>query len=128
MEQSQGKRKLSILVVDDDEQFREYLFELLEGEGHHVFVACDGSEALMIFNVQQLDLMLVDLVMPRCDGIEFVSHIREKDTEIPIITFSGTNMPYLQACLKSTTLLGAQVSLVKPFPKEVLLGHIEALT
>lgn len=65
-----------ILVVDDNGLHRLLLTEILRANGYQVTAACDGQDALEAFSRQQPDLVLLDIQMPRLDGIEVCRHIK----------------------------------------------------
>ncbi|HEY8207480.1 MAG TPA: response regulator [Myxococcaceae bacterium] len=66
-----------VLVVDDDRDIREGLQDLLESEGHTVFTASDGQDALEVLaTIPRPGLVLLDLMMPRMNGQRFLQHVR----------------------------------------------------
>ena len=80
--------KLKILVVDDDREIVKSLGKLLELEGYEVYKAYDGVEALDILLREQIHLILMDVMMPKLNGLSAVMKIREKNN-IPIIMLSA---------------------------------------
>lgn len=83
-----------ILIVEDDEDIRETLGELIHGEGYTVTTAEDGEKALKSLETGTLpDLILVDLMMPKMSGKEFIKKAREilKVKNIPIVVMSALN-------------------------------------
>src|SRR3990167_9524511 len=78
-----------ILVVDDEASIRKALERFLRELGHEVFVAADGEEALHILQTETLDLALVDLVMPKIDGIELIRRLKQHDPNIVAIVLTG---------------------------------------
>ena len=85
MDNTTGAR---ILVVDDDEQIVDAITRLLELEGYRALKAYDGKEALDVLAANEVDLILMDLMMPRVDGLQAVLEIRETKN-IPIIILSA---------------------------------------
>jgi two-component system response regulator FlrC len=81
-----------ILVVDDEAGIREYISEVLELEGHEVFVAENGRQALVHLEQQVFALMLTDLKMPEMDGMTLVQHARILQPELVmlVLTAHGT--------------------------------------
>ena len=77
-----------VLVVDDDREIVKAISILLEGEGYEVLKAYDGLQALDILATRQVRLVLIDVMMPRLDGLSAVMRIREKQN-IPIIVLSA---------------------------------------
>ena len=67
-----------ILVVDDDKNTRLLLKAVLESEGYTVYVAANGEEALTVMDQQHIDLVVLDIMMPKMDGYEACKKIREK--------------------------------------------------
>ncbi len=77
-----------VLVVDDDREIVKAIGILLEGEGYEVLKAYDGLQALDILATRQVRLVLIDVMMPKLDGLSAVMRIREKQN-IPIIVLSA---------------------------------------
>jgi DNA-binding response OmpR family regulator len=77
----------SILLVDDDPGIAAAVKQALVAHWYRIMTASDGEEALAIFERETPDLLLLDLVMPRCGGLEVCQRIREFST-IPIIVLS----------------------------------------
>jgi len=89
-EPSQGNSGKLVLLVDDEETCRAVGRQLLERAGYRVLVACDGAEALAYFKSRQdIDLVILDLTMPKMDGAEAFSAIRRIDEDVTIILTSG---------------------------------------
>ena len=85
----------SVLVVDDDEDLREGLGDLLAGEGYVVRTAADGSDALEDFKKSGVpDVVLLDLRMPRMDGFEFLRRQAADETirDVPVVVVSSTTV------------------------------------
>lgn len=84
----------TILVVDDDREIRESIVDALEDKGHHVVPAFDGQDALEFLQDDRLELphlILLDLTMPRLDGIQFGAAVAKVAlwSMIPIVVLSG---------------------------------------
>jgi DNA-binding response OmpR family regulator len=73
-------KQTKILVVDDEPSIREFLYQILTDEGHEVFTAGDGREALPIAVEKQPDLILLDIAMPNMNGMETCRQLRERPT------------------------------------------------
>ncbi|MDB6154991.1 MAG: Histidine kinase [Chthoniobacteraceae bacterium] len=86
---SRMRRSLQVLIVDDDEQIREILSEILERAGHIVTTASDGHEALLTLQSQKFDLLLTDFSMPKMHGGQLAHAAREVDATLPIIMTTG---------------------------------------
>ena len=77
-----------VLVVDDDREIVKAISILLEGEGYEVLKAYDGLQALDILASRQVRLVLIDVMMPKLDGLSALMRIREKQN-IPVIVLSA---------------------------------------
>lgn len=77
--------KNKILLVDDDDGLRDFYREELEDEGYEVLTAKNGKEALQKLEKGKPDLIVLDIVMPKMDGMEALGRIIGKDKTIPVI-------------------------------------------
>jgi DNA-binding response OmpR family regulator len=112
-----------ILVVDDEVSTLKLLTVNLEARGFRVHQAEDGEKAIGIFNGNQIDLVLLDIMMPKINGHDVCRIIKEKST-VPIIMLSGLDGPQDKAsCLDS----GADDYITKPFSLRVLFSRLEAV-
>jgi len=109
-----------ILLVEDDEALRRMLQRALERAGHRVFVARDGLEAEQVFDLQKVDLVVTDLIMPQQEGLETILHIRKQAPVLPIIAMSGGGRGHAGDYLRLALHLGANRTLEKPFPIQEL--------
>jgi DNA-binding NtrC family response regulator len=118
------RKKVTILVVDDEEIVRESLLDWLREDGYHVETAEDGLKALEKFKERSWDIALVDLKMPSIDGLELMEKIKESqpETQVVIITAYATVNTAVQAMK-----IGAYDYLVKPFNPEELSLLIKRL-
>ena len=108
----------TILVCDDDKQIVEAIDIYLTGEGFQVIKAYDGYEALELLENTSVDLMIVDVMMPRKDGIQMVMEMR-KDYDFPVIMLSARGEEYDKI---HGFELGIDDYVVKPFsPKELMM-------
>jgi DNA-binding NtrC family response regulator len=107
-----------VLVVDDHEEIRELLREILEDDGYTVVEAGDGRGALAALRVSRIDLVLTDLVMPELEGLGTIREILRLAPGIPVVAMSGAaGGTYLQAA----RLMGACETLRKPFSATAIL-------
>src|SRR5947209_11420950 len=118
-----GHTKERILLVDDDPGIMAAVNHSLSTYGYKMTTATDGVEALAAFERELPDLILLDLVMPGCDGLEVCQHIREHSTT-PIIVLSIKGS---EADIVSVLDLGADDYLVKPFRLAELLARVRAV-
>jgi CheY-like chemotaxis protein len=112
----------SILLVDDDEQFRAMLSEVLADAGYQVHEACNGLQAIKMYTSLPTDLVITDLVMPEKEGLEMITELRQLYADVRIIAVSGGTRGDKQICLKMAKAFGAERVLAKPF------SHSEILT
>jgi DNA-binding response OmpR family regulator len=116
-------RMYKLLVVDDEVRIRSIIKKYAEFEGHTVFEAADGMEAVMMTRAGEFDLIIMDIMMPELDGFSACREIR-KTSGVPIIMLSARGEEYDKI---NGFELGIDDYVVKPFsPKELML-RIEAV-
>lgn len=116
--------KKKILVVEDDENIRTGLLDVLESEGFEVEPAADGIIALKLFARDDFDLILLDLMMPGKSGYEVAREVRASGSKVPIIMLTAKS----EEIDKVLGLeLGADDYVTKPFGVRELLARIAAL-
>ncbi|MBO5789496.1 MAG: response regulator transcription factor [Clostridia bacterium] len=113
-----------ILVVDDDKNTRFFIREALELENYMVFCAEDGLEALSIFETEFIDLVIVDIMMPKLDGYAFTEQLRQAKQNVLILMISAKQLPEDR---KKGFRLGIDDFMSKPLDGEELLLHVKAL-
>lgn len=113
-----------ILVVDDDTNTRRLLRAVLERENYTVSTAGDGVEALAVMDSRHVDLVVLDIMMPRMDGYELTSLLRESSRELPILMVSAKHMPEDK---RQGFLVGTDDYMTKPIDQEEMLLRIRAL-
>ena len=111
-----------ILVVDDEKPISDIVKFNLTKEGFEVFTAFDGEEALESFKEVQPDLILLDLMLPKLDGLDVAREIR-KTSETPIIMVSAKDSEFDKVIGLE---LGADDYVTKPFSNRELLARIKA--
>lgn len=126
-----------ILIVDDEEQVRASLKQVLERAGYEVTVAATGNEGLELMQRDGADLVITDVIMPGIDGITTAQTIREQYRNTRIIVISGGGRaapdPYepdaisTQSYLASASKAGADHTLTKPFDREEILRVVRSL-
>ena len=82
-----------ILVVDDDKNTRKLMKAVLENEHYVVFTAQNGEEALNELDNNHIDLVVLDVSMPKMDGYEFTKTIRNGKSDLPILMVSAKQLP-----------------------------------
>ena len=112
-----------ILTVDDEPRYLRLLEANLKTEGYTVVTASDGLQALEVFSAQPVDLVLLDIMMPRLDGFGTCQRIREF-SNVPIIMLTAKGEE--QDRVKGLDL-GADDYLVKPFSATELLARVRAV-
>ena len=114
------------LIVDDSLSARRSLAEYVKDLGYEILTAKDGIEAIEVLENKLPDIMLVDLEMPRMNGVELTAHMRadEKTREIPIIMITSRATEKHQSMATSA---GVNVYLTKPFSEDTLMEHIHEL-
>ena len=78
-----------LLVVDDDRGMRDTLLDILEARGYRVSVAADGIEALEAIKTVRYDLLLMDILMPRMNGVEALKQLRKIDNSVIVIMMTA---------------------------------------
>jgi type II secretory ATPase GspE/PulE/Tfp pilus assembly ATPase PilB-like protein/DNA-binding response OmpR family regulator len=117
-----GKDKVSILVLEDDQDTQALLKRLLESGGYETTLAGDGIEALMHLGKKDFALILSDITMPNLDGIQLLEMNNKKGIKTPIIFLTAHADEAVE--LKGLEL-GAADFLIKPIKKEVLLLRVK---
>ena len=112
-----------ILIVEDDKEIREGIEIYLKSQGYVVFQAGDGIEALAVLEREEIHLAIVDVMMPRMDGITMMIKVREKGYEFPVIMLSAKS----EEVDKIMGLnMGADDYVTKPFTTMELLARVNS--
>jgi DNA-binding response OmpR family regulator len=113
-------KKAGILLAEDDPQIRTLLVEVLRNEGYMVYDAPDGEDAIQLFdqNSEQIELLLLDLGLPKRTGVEVFRDIREKKPGVKIIAMSGWGQ---RETVDELYQEGVDIFIQKPYrPSEIL--------
>lgn len=113
-----------ILVVDDDKNTRKLLKAVLETEGYRVSTAENGEYALDVIDRNVVDLVVLDIMMPKMDGYEFTKILREENNNLPILMVSAKQMPEDK---RQGFLVGTDDYMTKPIDETEMLLRIKAL-
>jgi len=113
-----------ILVVDDDKNTRRLMQAVLETENYTVSTAENGEEALDVLEREHIDLVVLDIMMPKMDGYAFTSAIREGNNDMPILMVSAKQLPEDR---HKGFIVGTDDYIVKPIDTEEFLLRIRAL-
>lgn len=118
------KKKGRILLIEDDKTLSTIIRDILEINKYEVVLCKNGEEGLATYRTRKFDLLLVDIMMPKMDGISLVKKIRRFDQRIPIIFITAKDM---KADKVEGFRAGADDYIVKPFSTDELLLRIEAI-
>jgi DNA-binding response OmpR family regulator len=121
-----GSDSSSVLIVDDDPNFRALLKVLLETTGCQVLEARSGKDADLILSERRPALLIVDYRLPGLDGVQWITKFREEGYKTPIIFLSGTWCD-LPSFTKLRSLLKVSLILQKPIVPELFLDQTENL-
>ena len=113
-----------ILVVDDNKHTRLLFKAVLEAENYTVFTAEDGEDALRVMDEEHIDLVVLDIMMPKMDGYEFTKILRENQNSLPILMVSAKQLP---ADKKKGFLVGTDDYMTKPVDEDEMILRIKAL-
>ncbi len=112
------------MVVDDDKNTRLLFMTVLEAENYNVVTASNGEEALEVLDREHIDLVVLDIMMPKMSGYEFTKEIRGTDENLPILMVSARQLPEDK---HKGFLVGTDDYMTKPIDQEELLLRIKAL-
>jgi CheY-like chemotaxis protein len=116
-----------VLVVDDHADTRDLLVTILTTEGYDVALAEDGDVAMGRYRERTADVVLMDLFMPRKDGVAAVRDLRAEFPDVVIVAMSGDAGSIWRDALAEARAAGAQLTLRKPIEPWVLLRALEGL-
>lgn len=113
---------MKILIVDDEKLIRDVIKEYCCNENYEVLLASNGEEALEIVNIEKVDLIILDIMMPKLDGFSLCKQIKDKN--IPIIILSARTDEFEK-------LLGFELGIddyvTKPFSPKELIARVKAV-
>lgn len=115
---------LTLLYVEDDDALRAQFVRILSTKFKEVYEAADGLEALKKYEELSPDMMLVDINIPKVDGLEVVERVRKNDRHTPIVVLSAYSD---QVKLLKAIKLGLSDYLIKPVPQKKLLSLFESM-
>jgi DNA-binding response OmpR family regulator len=116
---------MRILVVEDDAKTARFLKQGLEEEGHAVDIAVDGEAGAFLGHLNPYDLILLDIQLPKQNGLQLSANLRREGLETPILMLTGRDStPDIVRGLNA----GADDYLTKPFDFDELLARVNALT
>ena len=114
-----------ILIIDDEDQSRDMLSQVLSRAGYDVSTACDGNEGIELFRAVVADLIITDILMPGKEGLETIMELRRDFPEVKIVAMSGGGRTGNLNFLDIAERLGAQRTLQKPFHLQEVLQVVQ---
>jgi DNA-binding response OmpR family regulator len=112
-----------VLVVDDDNNICDLIEIYLQKEGYKVFKAHNGKDALKIFGEKQIDIIVLDVMMPQMDGYEVLKELRKSAT-VPVLMLTAKGETFDRVLGLE---LGADDYMIKPFEPKELVARIRAV-
>ena len=116
--------ELTLLYVEDDNELREQFMRILKPKFKEIYEASDGLQALELYEQYSPNMMLVDINLPKIDGLEVIERVRKSDKTTPIVILSAYSD---QAKLLRAMTLGLSEYLIKPVPHKKLLALLESM-
>jgi len=113
-----------ILLVEDDDDVREMVYQILTREGYEVEQAVNGRKALEAFQKQPADLVVTDLIMPEKEGLEMIRDLIHINRALKIIAISGGGRTDPADYLRTARVFGARRTINKPFGRAQLLEAV----
>ncbi len=117
-------KMFNILVVEDDTNARRLMCKVLEQYGYNVFPSTDGIDALEVLEKKHIDLIVLDIMMPRMDGFEFTDTLRKSGCNIPILMVSAKMSPVDK---RKGFIIGTDDYMTKPIDEEEMVLRVGAL-
>ena len=111
-----------VLVVDDSEFMRMVLKNILKEENYQIIETSDGTEAIEQFKVEKPDLVLLDIIMPKMDGVAVLDSLKKINSDANVIMITAVGQEQImEECQK----LGAKGYIVKPFDEKQVLEEVK---
>ena len=105
-------RKARVLIIDDEVEIRQLLYDIVISHGHHAEVAADGSQGLELFKSREFDLVCTDLGMPGISGWQVAEEIKHTGKKVPVVVISGWSVHLNPTEMQEK---GVNIILQKPF-------------
>lgn len=116
---------IRILVVDDEEQIRSMLTQMLENEGFAVDTAENGEVGMDLITRHDYDLVITDMIMPVKDGLKLIMEMLREYPDLPVLAISGGGAIKAERYLTMAGYLDDDIlTLEKPFKRETLLALV----
>jgi CheY-like chemotaxis protein len=119
---SSVEEKARILVIDDEEIVHASLKKILTRAGHEIQAVYSAKDGLEQLNQSHFDLIIVDLMMPEMNGIQFLEEVRNRNSRLPVLMVTG--YPTITTAVQALRL-GAMDYIAKPFTRKELLGPVQ---
>jgi PAS domain S-box-containing protein len=116
------RRKASILVIEDEEEVRSILSDILIDGGHEVETAIDGSEGIELFEKKDFDLVFTDLGMPGVSGWQVAEKVKRTNRRVPVALITGWNVELSESKMKKS---GVDLLVYKPFEVNQVLKLVQ---
>ena len=116
----------TVLVVENDQQLRAWMRQVLESKGHQVEEVGDGYEALARILRGHLALVVLNLNLPKVNGLEIIIYLQAHFPSLKILALCDNLVEGFDTC-HAATALGAHNALAKPFSSEEFLQRVDAL-
>ena len=114
----------NIMVVEDDTNSRKLMCTVLEQYGYNTLPAIDGVDALELLEKKHMDLIVLDIMMPRMDGFEFTQVLRQSGCNIPILMVTAKQSPVDK---RRGFIIGTDDYMTKPIDEEEMVLRVGAL-
>jgi DNA-binding response OmpR family regulator len=123
-----GPRNTVCVVADDDAQMRNLIRQALAEKGYRIVEAANGKEAVRHVTESDARMIVLDIVMPDCEGLETITELKSHHPATRILAISGGgHSGDGQSYLEQASLLGADDTLLKPFELDDLVAKVDAL-
>ena len=116
-------RRMRILIADDEAGIRESL-SLILGDEYELFFASDGEDALGKLKTQPVDVILLDIKMPKLDGLEVLNELKSEGIKTPVLILTAYQSVELA---KKAVRLGARDYIPKPFERDQILAAVRGV-
>lgn len=112
----------TIIIVDDEEDLRENLKDLLEFKGYNVIDFTNGEDFLKVFDSIQAHLVLLDIQLPGIDGIGILKEVKKRKPDLPVVMVSASSA---RGVLAEAMEQGAECTILKPYESGEILEMVE---
>jgi len=114
----------TILIIDDNDDFRAYMRALLERQGYAVLSLHSARDLSRFVRDRRIDAVITDLYMPQVDGLEVVTFFNRYDPQLPVFGVTGSAEEANSVCIKAMNTFGAREVFTKPLDSAKLLAAL----